>query len=242
MTGGIGFGLQSANGKDPDHGDLRCTRHSKAQENPERQGEHEDVRENGQGRLDDMEAVVDALGVGVIPQLWVPVRLDRHALEQRAEEYGDRVHDSYSNQHPYYSEDGVVVPADAEEEDQNRQLDECQDRVVAQLLEKVPPQTRSRVMVGNIFVTPAEIAELENCFAQRWISPWTDTRERVREPAKQTADLHMNKLDDTRIAAIYASDIVSNLLGQKKNDPDGPQEAELGQSRSSGLAYQCSYT
>ena len=94
-------GLPGADGKDSDHCDLRSARHPKAQKDPEGHGQNEYVRKDCYGRLDDVEAVVDAFGVGVLLQFWVPIALDRDALKQSREEDGDGVQDRDDHQHPY---------------------------------------------------------------------------------------------------------------------------------------------
>lgn len=63
-----------------------------------------------------MEAVVDAPGMGVLPQLRMPIRLDWNALEQSAEEDGSCMHDRDSHQRPDDPEDSVMVATYSQEE------------------------------------------------------------------------------------------------------------------------------
>lgn len=64
-----------------------------------------------------MEAVVDASSMGVIPQLWMPIRLDWDALKQSAEENGSCMHNCDNHQCPDDPEDSVMVAAYSQEED-----------------------------------------------------------------------------------------------------------------------------
>lgn len=154
--------LQSADGEYSQHRYLCSTRHPKAQENPERQYKNHYIHHNSQGRLDDVEAIVDAPGVGVFPQLRVPIRFYRYTLKQSSEEDGDGVKGSGDDQSPDGPVNGVVVSLETQKKDQNRALDEGQDGIIAQLLEEVPPETSAGVVFGNLVFLPAVVVELEN--------------------------------------------------------------------------------
>jgi hypothetical protein len=90
--------------------------------------------------LNDVEAVVDASGVGVRPEFRMPVGLDWYALEECTEEDSDGVHDVEDHESPNDPVNSGVVTSEAEQEDEDRGLDKCQYRVVAELLEEIPPE------------------------------------------------------------------------------------------------------
>lgn len=92
----------------------------------------------------------------------MPVRRYRHTLKQGTKEDGNGVEDGEDHQRPDNFVDGVLVTSKAEKEAQNRTFDECQDGIIAQLLEEVEPQTGGGVELGDFVVFPSVVVQLED--------------------------------------------------------------------------------
>ena len=56
----------------------------------------------------------------------------------------------------------VVVAAEAKEKGEDRAFDESQNGVVAQLLEEVPPQSCTWIVLGYLLIFPSIVVELQN--------------------------------------------------------------------------------
>ena len=154
---------QTTNSEDTKDGELVRARHVQSHEDPERQSQDQHIREYCERRLNDVEAVVDAHRVRVIPQSRCPVRTNREALEQGTKENSKRVGCVDEHQSPDDQPDGTVVSSETEKEDQHGGFHEGENWVVAELLEEVPPEAGAGVEVfGHLVVFPAIVVELQD--------------------------------------------------------------------------------
>jgi len=101
--------VQDTDGEHANNSQLGSARHTKLHEDPKGNGKDKEVRQNVEGRLDDVEAVIDALGVGILPQSRRPVCPDRDALKQSREEDGNGMTDDEGHDSPDDSEHGLLM-------------------------------------------------------------------------------------------------------------------------------------